>query len=81
MQLQELVRSNDKSRLDPFGPLPVLSPAAMEKRAGKEVVKTLLGDLVQSVSSGIVLVAESDPRPGVTPESARVDEARAVFKP
>jgi hypothetical protein len=65
--------------LDPLGEPPVLSPAQMEKKYKKQLVAEVAGSLIQSISSGVTLVADSDPRPAVMSDAARVDEARAIF--
>ena len=55
---------------DPFAPRELHSPAQMEKRFGRALVDKNVGHFIRSVSSGVALVAESDPRHGVTAELA-----------
>ena len=53
------------ANVDPYAPREVLSPAQMEKRAGKSF-KTPLAALIKSESSGTALVPIEDNRPAVT---------------
>lgn len=75
-----LVKKAQQHGHDPYGPQPVLSPAQLEKKIGKGTFGMVYAGLAESRSSGVVLVANSDPRPSVTPEDARAIEARAAFK-
>lgn len=46
------------------------SPAQIEKELGKKRYNDIVADLVESKSSGVVLVAEDDPRPSVRTSAA-----------
>jgi hypothetical protein len=52
----------DASNVNPYAPLEILSPAQMEKKVGKGA-KAALADLIESKSSGTVLVPTEDDRP------------------
>lgn len=57
----------------------LMSPAAVEKLLGKEAFRNRFDDLVQSVSSGLTLVAADDRRAAVDPATAAAEKAQAVF--
>lgn len=61
--------------IDPFEERKVLSPAQLEKRAGKGA-KATLAEFIESKSSGTVLVHESDTRPPAA--TATVDDFAVI---
>jgi hypothetical protein len=65
--------------IDVYAPREVMSPAALEKVVNKKAFATLFGDLVQSVSSGLTLVAADDKRAAVDPATAAAEKAAGVF--
>jgi len=56
----------------------LMSPPAVERIYGKTAL-SVFGDLVQSVSSGLTLVAADDKRSAVDPATAATEKAQAVF--
>jgi hypothetical protein len=67
------------SMIDPMTQPTLRSPADLEKLIGAQQFKLLFARLVEYVSSGLTLVAESDRRPAVDPATAATDKAVAVF--
>lgn len=57
----------------------LMTPPALEKVIGKEALAGTFGNLVQSVSSGLTLVAASDKRVAVDPATAAAEKAAGVF--
>lgn len=54
----------------------IKSPAQIERVIGRsKEAKTLLNELVESVSSGLTIAPNSDRRPGVVPDDAKSDAA------
>ena len=65
--------------IDVYAPREVMTPPALEKVITKKAFASTFGDLVESVSSGLTLVAADDKRAAVDPATAAAEKAAGVF--
>jgi pyridoxal biosynthesis lyase PdxS len=65
--------------VDVMAPPEVMSPAQLEKAIGKATFAATFAPMVESISSGLTLVPDSDKRTGTEPGAHTADKAIKAF--